>query len=60
MKIQSYLKAVLPLAAASATLAFQNTDAARQEREARMVTIVRDDWGIAHIHGKTDADGSSA
>jgi acyl-homoserine-lactone acylase len=23
---------------------------------ARSVTIVRDDWGIAHIHGKTDAD----
>ncbi len=56
MKIQSYLKAVLPLAAASAALAFQNTDAARQEREARNVTIVRDDWGIAHVHGKTDAD----
>ncbi|MGA7237096.1 MAG: acylase [Bryobacteraceae bacterium] len=56
MKIQSYLKAVLPLAAASTALAFQNTDAARQDREARNVTIVRDDWGIAHVHGKTDAD----
>jgi acyl-homoserine-lactone acylase len=32
------------------------TDVARWEREARAVTIVRDDWGIAHIHGKTDAD----
>ena len=20
------------------------------------VTITRDDWGIAHVHGKTDAD----
>lgn len=29
---------------------------ARLAREARQVTIVRDDWGIAHIHGKTDAD----
>jgi acyl-homoserine-lactone acylase len=56
MKIQTYLKAVLPLAAASAALAFQNTDAARWDREARNVTIVRDDWGIAHVHGKTDAD----
>jgi acyl-homoserine-lactone acylase len=56
MKIQTYLKAVLPLAAASAALAFQNSDAARQDREARNVTIVRDDWGIAHVHGKTDAD----
>jgi acyl-homoserine-lactone acylase len=24
--------------------------------EAQRVTIVRDDWGIAHVHGKTDAD----
>jgi acyl-homoserine-lactone acylase len=31
-------------------------DVARWEREAQAVTIVRDDWGIAHIHGKTDAD----
>jgi acyl-homoserine-lactone acylase len=33
-----------------------DTDVARWEREAQAVTIVRDDWGIAHIHGKTDAD----
>ncbi|HEU4647723.1 MAG TPA: acylase [Gemmatimonadales bacterium] len=31
-------------------------DVARWERHAQNVTIVRDDWGIAHIHGKTDAD----
>ena len=31
-------------------------DAARWEQEARNVTIVRDDWGIAHVYGKTDAD----
>jgi acyl-homoserine-lactone acylase len=29
---------------------------ARWEREARRVTIVRDDWGIAHVHGRSDAD----
>jgi acyl-homoserine-lactone acylase len=29
---------------------------ARWEREASNVTITRDDWGIAHVHGKTDAD----
>lgn len=28
----------------------------RWERQARNVTIVRDDWGIAHVYGKTDAD----
>jgi acyl-homoserine-lactone acylase len=26
------------------------------EHQAQRVTIARDDWGIAHIHGKTDAD----
>ncbi|UWZ83999.1 penicillin acylase family protein [Occallatibacter riparius] len=34
----------------------QATDATRWKAEASRVTIVRDDWGIAHIHGKTDAD----
>ena len=28
----------------------------RQRQQAAQVTIVRDDWGIAHITGKTDAD----
>src|SRR5215831_6329829 len=31
-------------------------DVARWQREAANVTIIRDDWGIAHVHGKTDAD----
>src|SRR5579883_64598 len=31
-------------------------DAARWEKQARNVTIIRDDWGIAHVYGKTDAD----
>ncbi len=49
---------VLLVAAASAAAAYQGSDAetARWAREARNVTIVRDDWGIAHIYGKTDAD----
>src|SRR5512132_2112291 len=25
-------------------------------QQAKNVTIVRDDWGIAHVYGKTDAD----
>src|SRR5438094_2651304 len=33
-----------------------NGEVARWEREAANVTIIRDDWGIAHIYGKTDAD----
>ena len=28
----------------------------RWEQRARNVTIIRDDWGIAHVYGKTDAD----
>ncbi len=62
------LKLVL-LLAASAALAVQaaagqppavqggnGSEAARWEQEARNVTIIRDDWGIAHVYGKTDAD----
>ena len=50
---------LLVMAAAFACLAFQVTkvpDAARWKQQARNVTIVRDDWGIAHVYGKTDAD----
>ncbi|MGB7436474.1 MAG: penicillin acylase family protein [Candidatus Acidiferrum sp.] len=52
-------KFVLILAIACASLASQrapNPEAARWEQEARRVTIIRDDWGIAHVYGKTDAD----
>ena len=28
----------------------------RWEQQARNIKIVRDDWGIAHVYGKTDAD----
>jgi acyl-homoserine-lactone acylase len=31
-------------------------DLARWTGQARSVTIIRDDWGIAHVHGRTDAD----
>jgi acyl-homoserine-lactone acylase len=35
----------------------QSTDeVARWERRAQNVTIIRDDWGIPHVYGKTDAD----
>jgi len=34
----------------------KNAEAGRWEQEARNVTIIRDDWGIAHVYGKTDAD----
>src|SRR5216117_3500579 len=34
----------------------QSSEASRWQQRARNVTIARDDWGIAHVHGKTDAD----
>jgi acyl-homoserine lactone acylase PvdQ len=34
----------------------QNQELQRWEQQARKVTITRDDWGIAHVYGKTDAD----
>jgi acyl-homoserine lactone acylase PvdQ len=40
----------------SASTIGQNSDLQRWERQARNVTIIRDDWGIAHVYGKTDAD----
>ena len=32
------------------------SDISRWERQAKTVTITRDDWGIPHVKGKTDAD----
>src|SRR4051812_10317918 len=47
---------LLLLLGACATTADRNPDLARWRAEAQRVTIVRDDWGIAHVRGKTDAD----
>ncbi|MFT3826320.1 MAG: penicillin acylase family protein [Chitinophagaceae bacterium] len=35
---------------------FSKQEIARWEQQAKRVTIVRDNWGIPHIYGKTDAD----
>ncbi len=34
----------------------QTAESQRWAQQARNVTIIRDDWGIAHVYGKTDAD----
>jgi len=47
--------AVALLLAVGATNA-QDNGMSRWRARAANVTIVRDDWGIAHVHGKTDAD----
>jgi acyl-homoserine lactone acylase PvdQ len=52
-------KLILIFAVASVPLVVQgaqHTEVARWQREAARVTIIRDDWGIAHVYGKTDAD----
>ena len=41
---------------ARASLGAENPELKRWEQRARNVTIIRDDWGIAHISGKTDTD----
>src|SRR6516162_4155931 len=50
--------AFVALAACAAGAAAQapSADLARWTKQAQGITIIRDDWGIAHIHGKTDAD----
>ncbi|MGH7650533.1 MAG: penicillin acylase family protein [Gemmatimonadaceae bacterium] len=59
---QAFSKIVLLSAALASTSAAQTpaspsrADLARWSREAQNVTITRDDWGIPHISGKTDAD----
>jgi acyl-homoserine-lactone acylase len=54
------MKTLLVLLSATALSCAHDTaphpDAARWKRQAAAITIVRDDWGIPHVHGKTDAD----
>ena len=53
--MHSYSKvALLPLLAFLTAAA--PPELARWKAEASRVTITRDDWGIAHVHGQSDAD----
>lgn len=45
---------LLPVQLLSQT--FSNEEITRWEKQAKNVTIIRDNWGIPHIYGKTDAD----
>jgi acyl-homoserine-lactone acylase len=44
------------LASCAPTPASPQGEQARWAAQAERVTIIRDDWGIAHVHGETDAD----
>src|SRR5579864_6747185 len=47
---------VLSFAFSSTVAAQGPANVAAWEKQAKGITITRDDWGIAHIYGKTDAD----
>ncbi len=47
---------LLAACAACSTSKASRSDVARWQQEAGNVTIIRDDWGIAHVYGKSDAD----
>ena len=52
-------KLVLILAAVCVSCASQaapDKEVAAWEKQAQNVTIIRDDWGIPHVYGKSDAD----
>jgi len=54
--VRAALLACLVAVAACGSARSADLEVARWERQARNVTIIRDDWGIPHIHGRTDAD----
>src|SRR3981081_4442598 len=53
---KSFSKLVLLCAPTAQSPSPSRGDLARWSHEAQSVTITRDDWGIPHISGKTDAD----
>ena len=55
MKIMLPLACILPVLLTAHPVAAK-TDRARWQEQAARVTIQRDDWGIAHVHGRSDAD----
>jgi acyl-homoserine-lactone acylase len=50
------LPAALLFAGACATAPAANSDMTRWRAQSQRVTITRDDWGIAHVRGKSDSD----
>ncbi|HEX9946055.1 MAG TPA: penicillin acylase family protein [Allosphingosinicella sp.] len=51
-----FLLAAFLFLGACATAPAANPELARWRAQAERVTIVRDDWGIAHVRGRSDAD----
>ena len=54
--MKKLLLLALFLLPACAPTAAPESELARWEATAERITIIRDDWGIPHIYGETDAD----
>src|SRR5208283_2598464 len=54
--MKSLLVALLILCSSSAAATAAPDQKLRWQRHAEQVNIIRDNWGIAHIYGKSDAD----
>ena len=47
---------LVPLSLFARRQPFSKEEISSWEKQAKQVTIIRDNWGIPHIYGKTDAD----
>ncbi len=56
MKTSHILCLSLASLCAASSQAATGVDESRLAKQAQNVTIIRDDWGIAHVYGKSDAD----
>src|SRR6201987_3969945 len=54
--MKKFLVAPALLAVSVSPSAAPQQDAARWKAEAANITIIRDNWGIPHVYGRTDAD----
>jgi acyl-homoserine-lactone acylase len=54
--MQKHLPLVLLVACAPIASRAPEPEATRWDHQAQRVTIVRDSWGLAHVHGHRDAD----
>lgn len=49
-----FLLLLLPVVAGAQT--FSSTEIKKWQQQANNITIIRDNWGVPHVYGKTDAD----
>lgn len=55
-KITSFLFFTLIIGCSSCAQPFSQSEISRWEKQSKNVTIIRDNFGVPHIYGKTDAD----